>query len=121
MNRATIDLWVGIFVASDDMALETINVALGTWIFPHMFQLCFAARDADTMMVVARTTKAGEVKHRTDGMSLFVLDMKTPGGALDAAIRHHLDLRYLATGQRVPEDLHSANAMYLVDRALRGV
>jgi SSS family solute:Na+ symporter len=26
-----------------------LNVALGTWIFPHMFQLCFAARDADTI------------------------------------------------------------------------
>jgi len=26
-----------------------LNVALGTWIFPHMFQLCFAARAANTI------------------------------------------------------------------------
>ena len=31
------------------------------------------------MLVVARTTKASEVKQRTEGISLFVLDMKTPG------------------------------------------
>ena len=37
------------------------------------------ARDADFMLVVARTTRAAEVKNRTEGMSLFVLDMKTPG------------------------------------------
>ena len=29
--------------------------------------------------MVARTTKASEVKQRTEGISLFVLDMKTPG------------------------------------------
>lgn len=37
------------------------------------------ARDADIMLVIARTQKASEVKHRTEGMSLFVVDMKTPG------------------------------------------
>jgi SSS family solute:Na+ symporter len=31
------------------LVTAAINVALGTWIFPHMFQLCFAARDADTI------------------------------------------------------------------------
>jgi len=31
------------------LVTAAINVALGTWIFPHMFQLCYAARDADTI------------------------------------------------------------------------
>jgi SSS family solute:Na+ symporter len=28
---------------------SALNVALGTWIFPHMFQLCYSASDADTI------------------------------------------------------------------------
>ncbi len=31
------------------LVTAAINVALGTWIFPHMFQLCFSARSADTI------------------------------------------------------------------------
>ncbi len=37
------------------------------------------AADADRMLVVARTQKAGEVKRRTEGMSLFVVDTDAPG------------------------------------------
>ncbi|MBI3430931.1 MAG: flagellar biosynthesis protein FlhF [Hydrogenophilales bacterium] len=43
-----------------------------------------------------------------------------PGAALDSVIRHRLPLAYIAGGQRVPEDLHTPNAAYLVDRALKG-
>lgn len=53
--------------------------AKGGWTLNGQKVFISGARDADTMLVVARTTKAGEVKHRTEGMSLFVLDMKTPG------------------------------------------
>lgn len=41
------------------------------------------------------------------------------GGVLDAAIRHRLPLHYMTNGQRVPEDIHVANARLLVHRALR--
>lgn len=41
------------------------------------------------------------------------------GGALDVIVRHKLPVHYITNGQRVPEDLHLANAMYLVDRAFR--
>lgn len=41
------------------------------------------------------------------------------GGCLDVAIRHRLPLHFVTNGQRVPEDLHSANTGYLVDRAFR--
>jgi flagellar biosynthesis protein FlhF len=41
------------------------------------------------------------------------------GPVLDVAIRHQLKIHYVTNGQRVPEDLHMANALYLVDRAFR--
>lgn len=43
----------------------------------------------------------------------------TIGGALDIAIRQKLSIYYIASGQRVPEDLHVANKEYLVDRAFK--
>ncbi|MEO7031901.1 MAG: flagellar biosynthesis protein FlhF, partial [Herbaspirillum sp.] len=43
----------------------------------------------------------------------------TIGSALDAIIRHKLNLYYIANGQRVPEDLHVTNRQYLVDRAFK--
>lgn len=41
------------------------------------------------------------------------------GTALDALIRHGLSLHYVTNGQRVPEDLHRPNPLYLVERAFR--
>jgi acyl-CoA dehydrogenase len=49
------------------------------WILNGQKVFISGARDADYMLVIARTTKASEVKHRTQGMSLFVVDMKSPG------------------------------------------
>lgn len=43
----------------------------------------------------------------------------TIGGALDIMIRQKLTMYYVASGQRVPEDLHVANKLYLVDRAFK--
>lgn len=40
--------------------------------------------------------------------------------AIDCLIRYGLDLHYVTNGQKVPEDLHLANAIYLIDRALKG-
>jgi flagellar biosynthesis protein FlhF len=39
--------------------------------------------------------------------------------AIDCLIRHGLDLHYVTNGQKVPEDLHLANALYLIDRAFK--
>lgn len=41
------------------------------------------------------------------------------GPALDGLIRHRLPVACLASGQRVPEDLHPAQPHLLIDRALR--
>jgi flagellar biosynthesis protein FlhF len=39
--------------------------------------------------------------------------------ALDCIVRHGLILSYVANGQRVPEDLHVPNRMYLLHRAFK--
>jgi len=41
------------------------------------------------------------------------------GTALDVIIRHKLPLHYVTNGQRVPEDLHLPNPLYLLDRSFR--
>lgn len=41
------------------------------------------------------------------------------GGAVDVCIRHKLSLDSVANGQRVPEDLHAANAGLMIHRALK--
>ncbi len=41
------------------------------------------------------------------------------GSTMDVAVRHDLDVFYVANGQRVPEDLHLPNRAYLLHRALR--
>lgn len=41
------------------------------------------------------------------------------GVVLDTVIRHELILHYVANGQKVPEDLHLANAQYLLHRAFK--
>ncbi|MFM9914059.1 MAG: flagellar biosynthesis protein FlhF [Methylophilaceae bacterium] len=40
--------------------------------------------------------------------------------AIDCLIRHGLKLHYVTNGQRVPEDIRTANSTYLVDRAFKG-
>lgn len=49
------------------------------WLLNGQKVFISGARDADYMLVIARTQKTSEVKHRTEGMSLFVIDMKSPG------------------------------------------
>ncbi|MBR7745409.1 flagellar biosynthesis protein FlhF [Undibacterium baiyunense] len=61
--------------------------------------------------------------YRGEGLSGCILtkldEAATIGGALDIALRQKLNLYYVASGQRVPEDLHIANKEYLVDRAFK--
>lgn len=41
------------------------------------------------------------------------------GTSLDVIIRHKLPLHYVTNGQRVPEDLHQPNPLYLLDRSFK--
>jgi acyl-CoA dehydrogenase len=49
------------------------------WVLNGQKVFISGARDANFMLVIARTQKVSEVKHRTEGISLFVIDMKSPG------------------------------------------
>ncbi len=55
-----------------------------------------------------------------DGVILSKIDESMSiAPAIDCLIRHGLDVHYVTNGQKVPEDLHLANALYLVDRAFK--
>jgi flagellar biosynthesis protein FlhF len=43
----------------------------------------------------------------------------TLGTVLDVVVRHKLPLHYIASGQRVPEDLHEVNLEYLLHRTFK--
>jgi flagellar biosynthesis protein FlhF len=61
--------------------------------------------------------------YRDDNLAGCILtkidEALTLGAPLDALIRHNLTLHYVTNGQRVPEDLHRPNPLYLVERAFR--
>ena len=79
--------------------------------------LCLnATSTGETLSEVVRAYKGNGLA----GCILTKLDeAATIGGALDIAIRQKLNIYYVASGQRVPEDLHVANKQYLVDRAFK--
>jgi flagellar biosynthesis protein FlhF len=45
----------------------------------------------------------------------------TLGAVLDVVVRHKLSMHYIASGQRVPEDLYEVNLEYLLHRAFKEV
>ncbi|MBI3285005.1 MAG: flagellar biosynthesis protein FlhF [Burkholderiales bacterium] len=79
--------------------------------------LCLnATSTGETLSEVVRAYQGGGLA----GCILTKLDeAATIGGALDIAIRQKLMVYYVASGQRVPEDLHVANKLYLIDRAFK--
>jgi flagellar biosynthesis protein FlhF len=63
-------------------------------------------------------------RYRGEGLAGCVLtkvdEALSLGSAVDVIVRSKLPLHYVTNGQRVPEDLHLASALYLVERAFRG-
>ncbi len=61
--------------------------------------------------------------YRGDGLAGCILtkvdESVSLGGAIDVILRAALPVHYVTNGQRVPEDLHLASPLYLVDRAFR--
>lgn len=90
--------------------------------------LCQAGKPIKRLLMLNATSHGDtldEVVHayRTRGLDGCILtkidEAASLGPALDCAIRHQLNVHYLATGQRVPEDLHLANRQYLIHRAFK--
>jgi flagellar biosynthesis protein FlhF len=78
------------------------------------------------LSAVAQTGVLDDVIHAYRGEALLgciltkVDEAPSLGTALDVLVRHRLTLHYVTNGQRVPEDLHRPNPLYLVERAFRG-
>lgn len=80
---------------------------------------------AKCLLTVSASTQGNLVERlirqsQPEGVILTKLDEGgLYGPALDCMMRYRTPLACLSTGQQVPEDLHTANAAYIVDRALR--
>ncbi len=90
--------------------------------------LCDEGREVKRLLLLGATSQGvtlEEVVRAYSGPGLIgciltkIDEALSYGPVLDVAIRHQLTVHYVTNGQRVPEDLHSANALYLVDRAFR--
>lgn len=90
--------------------------------------LCQAGRPIKRLLMLNATSHGDTLnevveayrRRGLDGCILTKIDEAASlGPALDCAIRHDLAVHYLATGQRVPEDLHLANRQYLIHRAFK--
>jgi flagellar biosynthesis protein FlhF len=100
----------------DQMVAEQIAMLSGADT-PVKRLLCLSATSTgETLNEVVRA-------YRGNGLSGCILtkldEAATLGSVLDVVIRQKLKLHYVATGQRVPEDLHLARPGFLVDRAFR--
>ncbi len=90
--------------------------------------LCGEQRDVKRLLLLGAPSQGvtlEEVARAYSGPGLIgciltkIDEALTYGPVLDVAIRHELPVHYVTNGQRVPEDLHQANAAYLADRAFR--
>ncbi len=100
----------------DQMVAEQIAMLSGAGSQVKRLLCLNATSTGETLNEVARS-------YMGDGLAGCILtkldEAATIGSALDVVIRQKLNLYYVASGQRVPEDLHVANQQYLVDRAFK--
>jgi flagellar biosynthesis protein FlhF len=100
----------------DKMVTEQVAMLSGTDVDVKRLLCLNATSTGETLSEVVRAYQGNGLA----GCILTKLDeAATIGGALDIAIRQKLNIYYVASGQRVPEDLHVANKQYLVDRAFK--
>ena len=90
--------------------------------------LCGNSREVKRLLLLSGNAQGGTLDdvvraYRGVGLEGCILtkidEAMNIGAALDVMIRHHLLLHYVTNGQRVPEDLHLANPIYLVDRVFK--
>ncbi len=102
----------------DRMVAEQVAMLTGCGTEVKRLLLLNAASSGDTLNEVVHAYQGGGLA----GAILTKLDEAvTTGCALDTAIRHQLPLYYVATGQRVPEDLHLANPGHLINSAFNNL
>jgi flagellar biosynthesis protein FlhF len=100
----------------DKMVAEQVAMLSSSTVEVKRLLCLNATSTGETLSEVVRA-------YQGNGLSGCILtkidEAATIGGALDIAIRQKLNIYYVASGQRVPEDLHVANKQYLVDRAFK--
>lgn len=100
----------------DKMVTEQVAMLSGTDTEVKRLLCLNATSTGETLSEVARAYKGGGLA----GCILTKLDeAATIGSVLDILIRQKLNLYYVASGQRVPEDLHLASKQHLIDRAFK--
>ncbi len=100
----------------DKMVTEQVAMLSGTDVDVKRLLCLNATSTGETLSEVVRAYQGNGLA----GCILTKLDeAATIGGALDIVIRQKLNIYYVASGQRVPEDLHVANKQYLIDRAFK--
>lgn len=90
--------------------------------------LCGNSREVKRLLLLSGNAQGGTLDdvvraYRGVGLEGCILtkidEAINIGAALDVMIRHRLLLHYVTNGQRVPEDLHLANPIFLVDRVFK--
>ena len=102
----------------DKMVTEQVAMLAGCGTGIKRLLLLNAASSGDTLNEVVHA-------YQGDGLAGAIItkldEAVTTGCVLDTVIRHQLPLYYIATGQRVPEDLHLADSGHLVNSAFNNL
>lgn len=102
----------------DKMVAEQVAMLAGCGTGIKRLLLLNAASSGDTLNEVVHA-------YRGDGLAGAIItkmdEAVTTGSVLDTVIRHQLPLYYVATGQRVPEDLHLADSTHLAGGAFNNL
>ena len=97
---------------SDTTQLKTRAVREGNQYVAHGQKVWISrAQQSDLMLLLARTTPADQVKRRSDGISVFLIDLREAVGngleirKLDAAINHNTNEIFIDNLRIPPENL----------------
>jgi len=109
--------------------IDTVGMSQRDQAVAEQVEMLFQAGKQIKRLLLLNATSHGDTlnevvqAYQTRGLDGCILskvdEAASLGPALDCAIRHELNVHYLATGQRVPEDLHLANRQYLIHRAFK--
>jgi len=109
--------------------IDTVGMSQRDRAVAEQVEMLYQAGKPIKRLLLLNATSHGETlnevvqAYQTRGLDGCILtkvdEAASLGPALDCAIRHQLRVHYLATGQRVPEDLHLANRQYLIHRAFK--
>ncbi len=96
----------------------------------QMEMLCNGGSDVKRMLLLSATSNGNTLDevisaYQAKGIHGCIItkvdEAASLGVALDAVVRKQLLLHYIANGQKVPEDLHSANPRYLLHRVFKSM